>query len=55
MKRIGVLLENRDTGKQHEVWFDTEEEMEGIWNLWSLKNYKVVKYLNDQQTINFYN
>lgn len=54
MKEVGLLIENKKTGKQFEVWFESEKDMEKVWNLYSISNYRVIKYLSDQQTINFY-
>lgn len=49
----GVIMENINTGKTFELFFDDPELMEIHIKVYDKKNYKIKEYLHEQQSLMF--
>lgn len=52
-KLYGVVLENKQTGKTIELWFDDPEQMDKQISIFSRDMYRVKEYLHEQQELIF--
>lgn len=52
-KLYGVVLENKQSGKTIELWFDDPEQMDKQISIFSRDMYRIKEYLHEQQELIF--